>query len=245
VVPTNADNQNISWSVSAPSVVQMNETAPGKVHLTGLQAGSAVLSATSQDGGITREIGVNVFGSLAVSAEPRFTVNTAGNDLKWTLNIQNAIDTLGYSIRVTSGGQTVYTASAYDAETGVVVPGAAIGMYTLEVTVTDGDGETAQAESTVEVSDRVLYSENGFVWSYVIVNAQGSLGASVKLESCPDGTTAITVPAVMNQAPVVRIDTEAFLNQSALTQVTIPATVTEIGARAFKGCASLTSLITE
>ena len=76
----------------------------------------------------------------------------------------------------------------------------------------------------------------------VITQAQGVTGASVKLVSCPASLSSITVPAVMNGAPVVRIDTEAFLDRTQFTTVILPTSVTEIGARAFKGCTALKTL---
>ena len=47
------------------------------------------------------------------------------------------------------------------------------------------------------------------------------------------------MPKTFDGAKVVRIETEAFLNMSSLKTVKIPDTVTEIGARAFKGCTAL------
>jgi hypothetical protein len=124
-----------------------------------------------------------------------------------------------------------------------VLKASEVGAYAISVTLTDGEGETASAQSSVTVSDAFTFTANNIVWEYVILDAQGDKGAAVRLVSCPAGTTTIKVPETMDGAKVVRIDTEAFLNQSQLIKVSIPASVTEIGARAFKGCTALTELV--
>ena len=96
--------------------------------------------------------------------------------------------------------------------------------------------------SSVSVSDYLTYSQGGIDYTYVIKNVQGVYGASVKLAQCPDSTLNIKVPETMNGAPVVRIDSEAFMGNTAIKTVSVPYSVKEIGARAFKGCTSLTGI---
>jgi len=52
----------------------------------------------------------------------------------------------------------------------------------------------------------------------------------------------ITVPAEIDQCPVVKIDELAFYQCSQITAITIPATVTEIGQMAFAGCVQMTTV---
>ncbi len=112
------------------------------------------------------------------------------------------------------------------------------------MSITDVDGQTATATSTVTVSDTITYTDGGNVWEYVVTEVQGQLGASVKLNTLASGATAVTIPKTMNGATVLRIDTEAFMNFTSITSVQTPDTVTEIGARAFKGCTALASMST-
>lgn len=57
-----------------------------------------------------------------------------------------------------------------------------------------------------------------------------------------DGTdTVVVIPAKINGTPVETIGRAAFYG-SSVTSVTIPASVTEIGANAFAGCTNLTSV---
>lgn len=52
----------------------------------------------------------------------------------------------------------------------------------------------------------------------------------------------ITVPAEIDQCPVVKIADAAFYQCSQITAVNIPATVTEIGRMAFAGCVQMTAV---
>ena len=57
-----------------------------------------------------------------------------------------------------------------------------------------------------------------------------------------NGYTALEVPDTLCGRTVVTIDSLAFANQTQLTSVTLPATVTSIGESAFSGCTNLTSI---
>ncbi len=239
VSPSNADDKSITWSAQPGGIVSIQTLNDGSVSLTGLKAGETLIRATSNDSGVIAECTVGVFEQLTVSADALLPVTTTGNDAVWLIDVQNAIGGVTYDIRVVSETGEMLNLSTYNVETGVVLPTPAVGTYTLSVSVTDGEGETAADSAVIEVSDRVSFTSGGVEWSYVITHAQGVTGASVKLVSCPAGLSSITVPAVMNGAPVVRIDTEAFMDRTQFTAVVLPTTVTEIGARAFKGCTSL------
>ena len=56
--------------------------------------------------------------------------------------------------------------------------------------------------------------------------------------------TEITVilPSTINSWPVTKIGEDAFQDNSTITSVTIPASVTEIGSNAFAGCTNLTNV---
>ncbi len=55
----------------------------------------------------------------------------------------------------------------------------------------------------------------------------------------------LTIPAEFLGDPVVEIGDEAFMNDTDLTSVTIPTSVTSIGGFAFKGCTALTTIYYE
>lgn len=81
--------------------------------------------------------------------------------------------------------------------------------------------------------------DNADGYNEVTVNVQGGGGGSGKLPSLVDGSiTSITTNDI---AGVTEIRPYAFFECSSLTSVTIPASVTEIGANAFNNC-GVTSL---
>ena len=241
IYPENADNKNVTWT-SNNGVVTIQQQPDGALILAGEVAGETTITVTSEDGEYTSECKVYVYEALDISAAPNFVNNTLGNDIVWTIEAINLVGEASYNINVTRNGESILSTTAYNSDTGVVIEEAAEGTYVLNVTLNDSDGGEVFATSTVNVSEGFTFTDsNNIVWSYKIVNAQGTMGAAIKLVSMPAGTTQITVPETMDGAPVVRIDTEAFLNQTALVSVSVPETTTEIGARAFMGCTSLTT----
>ena len=63
VIPENADNTNVTWSTSSEAVATVDND--GKV--TGIRAGSASITATTEDGGMTATCVVTVESNLAPS----------------------------------------------------------------------------------------------------------------------------------------------------------------------------------
>ena len=52
----------------------------------------------------------------------------------------------------------------------------------------------------------------------------------------------VVVPSSTNGYPVVSIGDDAFFNQTFITSITIPTSITNIGFSAFNSCAGLTSI---
>lgn len=59
---------------------------------------------------------------------------------------------------------------------------------------------------------------------------------------CDQTVTAADIPAEIEGVPVERIPSQAFINCTELTSLTIPETVTYIGDSAFEGCKKLTAV---
>ena len=59
--------------------------------------------------------------------------------------------------------------------------------------------------------------------------------------TCTD--TEILIPTTYNGLPVVSVEASAFLNNTAITSVVLPDSITSIGEKAFNGCESLTSVM--
>ena len=84
------------------------------------------------------------------------------------------------------------------------------------------------AEDNVTV-DGVIYRETRDGWSVVGYT-----------DALP---TVLNIPSSIEGRPVVAIQQGAFSNCAALTAVTIPDSVTTIGANAFEGCVNLKSAV--
>ncbi|MGN1306138.1 MAG: leucine-rich repeat protein [Faecousia sp.] len=63
-----------------------------------------------------------------------------------------------------------------------------------------------------------------------------------EIYDCDESVTAADIPAEIEGVAVRSISDEAFAECAGLTSVTIPESVTRIGARAFSGCGSLTAI---
>ncbi|MEO1814426.1 MAG: leucine-rich repeat protein [Acetobacterium sp.] len=65
-------------------------------------------------------------------------------------------------------------------------------------------------------------------------------GVSITKYTGSGGT--VTIPATLDEKPVLKIDIRAFASCTSLTTVTIPAGVTSISFQAFSGCSNLTTI---
>ncbi|MBQ6266887.1 MAG: leucine-rich repeat protein [Clostridia bacterium] len=74
-------------------------------------------------------------------------------------------------------------------------------------------------------------------WQY-LVNSRNE----VVLAGYTGSATALTLPAALNGLPVTAVADYAFSENKTLTQVTVPAGVTEIRSGAFRGCTALTQI---
>jgi len=64
----------------------------------------------------------------------------------------------------------------------------------------------------------------------------------VTITDCNTAVTSVTIPDTINGYPVVTIGSSAFLDCTALTNVTLPNKLISIGSSAFSNCKSLTSI---
>ena len=80
-------------------------------------------------------------------------------------------------------------------------------------------------------------TDGTFVYKEITVGETVTGYAVAGLEN--ETVTELVIPATHNGLPVSRIAANAFQNKSAITSATIPATVTEIGESALRGCVGL------
>ena len=55
----------------------------------------------------------------------------------------------------------------------------------------------------------------------------------------------LVIPEYYNDVPITRIESKAFMDNTKLKSVTIPASIYTIGGKAFKGCTNLESVVFE
>ncbi|WP_168735460.1 glycosyl hydrolase 53 family protein [Cohnella fermenti] len=178
VKPSNATNQDVTWTSSNETVATVSESGV----VTAVGEGTAVITATTDDGGYTATANVTV----ASEPETNEPVAATGVELnKMTVSLSpGGTDTLIATVKPsnatnqdvtwTSSNETVATVS----ESGVVT---AVAEGTAVITVTTGDGGyTAEANVTV-ASEPVVQAPNAPTG--LAATAQGT--ASIKLVWSP------------------------------------------------------------
>ena len=84
-------------------------------------------------------------------------------------------------------------------------------------------------------------AENAFDTTAALIYQQTSVN-SCKVLKYTGSASIVSVPTVVACLTVTAIGADAFLNKSSLVSISLPNTITVIGARAFKGCTSLSTM---
>ena len=249
VLPDNAFNKAVTWvsSNEEAATITVDPTDGHKATINALAGGETVITVTSQDGGKTDTLNVLVFDALGAALTPNHAKNTTGNTISWTAEALNAIGEAGFTFTVVKEGQSepVVSITEFGAQNTVSIESAAAGTYTATVTVKDSLNDTAVMSSTIVVADCQQFVSGSNVYTYVVMPgaaADGSDGAAIKFADPSAAPASVVIPAVVDGVPVVVIDDEAFMNATTLASVSVPETVTVIGARAFKGCTALSNM---
>lgn len=145
VLPSDATNKELTWSVSDPTIAVITETGL----LTGIKNGTVKVIATAKDGsGIKTDKTYTVSGitvptvfveSIAITA----VTITNGQPVQLTTQIAPANAT-NKTLTWTTSSQAIATISAE----GLLTP-KANGTVTVTATTTDGSGKSAQLEITI------------------------------------------------------------------------------------------------
>ena len=93
------------------------------------------------------------------------------------------------------------------------------------------------------ISDEVTLTVN----SDIVINDvtyRKLMDGTYEVASYSGSASSLTIPAKVENADVTKIGDEAFLNKTSLTSISLPNSITVIGARAFKGCTNLSQMTT-
>lgn len=101
--------------------------------------------------------------------------------------------------------------------------------YTFKIRVTDDLGAILERDYTLKVNE-LFATDDGFIF-----NGEAVVGYS-------GSASAIVIPSVINERPVMRIGLEAFKMNQTITSVIIPEGVTHIGDSAFMECSQLKTI---
>ncbi len=110
---------------------------------------------------------------------------------------------------------------------GAVLCGAAVisGSYSL---LTNADSETTEATETTESTEEEVYTYDSLTYVYLE-------DGTIEISSCTEDVTAVEIPSAIDEIAVTSIGSEAFAACTALADVTIPESITNIDGSAFLG----------
>lgn len=147
VAPRNAANQKVTWSSSNSNIASVSSS--GRV--TAKAKGTAVITVKTEDGNKTASCTVTVKNpTLAAVAAAQVSNNgTAAPQIHASALVSGGTGKYtSYKIKIFLNGALV----AEKSEKSMSYTPKVSGMYTVEVTVTDSDGETASGKMLINVS---------------------------------------------------------------------------------------------
>ena len=210
VAPADATNQKVTWKSDKPEIATVD--ANGKV--TGVKAGEATITVTTEDGGKTATCKVTVSEtSVAVTG---VTLNKTA----LTLNI-GASETLSATVAPADATNKKVTWKSSDAAVATVdtngkVTAVKAGEATITVTTEDG-GKTATCKVTVKPN---LVSEITLAALAIYVGESKAVTATVK----PDDATNKALTWTSSDETVATVDATGKVTGKKIGTATITAT---------------------
>ena len=137
IAPSNATNQNVSWSTSDASVA----TVSGGI-VTGVKEGSATITVTTSDGGYTATCNVTVTESSGAATTESGSIDVEDGFKGWT---KDGVDTYsGGDLKFDTSGDNIYNKSIFSGDVSSY-------MTKLEVTVHGKINGTPTAANSYKV----------------------------------------------------------------------------------------------
>ena len=242
--PSNYSDGTINWTSSDEAVATVNNGV-----ITGVKAGEATITATSVDGP-SKSIKVTVTATAPKNLSVEMTSNSdaaapkveSGKTFKLTSNAQGYGFTYQWASKTSANGAWTDISGATDAsyeETAVE-----LGSKFFKVTITNAEGSASQ-----EYEVKTVVPLEAFTVDSVNYKALDADEPQVKVRYQlvrADEETAVNLPdSVVYKGltyAVKMIGEEAYVNNMTVVSLTNPATIEEIGARAFMFCINLTEI---
>lgn len=186
IEPTNASKKAVYWTSSDASVAAVSNGI-----ITGISEGTAIITATTKDGGFTAECKVNVYANHVTGiklSETSLSLGTnASKTLKATITPSDATDT---SVTWKSSNNAVATVDDNGTVTGV-----ASGTATITATTTDGGYEAVCGVTVYPMITSVVTGENAFnfVGDNTDTNTSLSAGADYATLTHSDSSDGATI----------------------------------------------------
>ena len=240
VAPSNATNKTVTWSSGNTAVATVSTSGL----VTGVAAGTAVITSNTQDGGKTATSSVTVTATTipvtGVSASPATaTVNVGGTQqLTATVAPSNATNK---TVTWTSGNTAVATVS-----TSGLVTGVSAGTATITITTQDG-AKTAASVITVSATTIPVTGV-----SVTPLTAAINVGGTQQLTAtvAPSNATNQTISWSSGNTGIATVSTSGLVTGVASGSATITATTQDGGKTAVStvtingSCPKLTGTVT-
>jgi uncharacterized protein YjdB len=218
--PVNASNQTVAWSSSNTSIAKVSSSGL----VTGVSAGQAVITATSQDGGKTARCTVTVSSIVPVTAvslnQTQISMKVgAAYQLKATLSPVNASN---QTVAWSSSNASIAKVSSSGLVTGV-----STGQAVITATSQDG-GKTAAC--TVTVSNTIPVT----AVSLNLTQVKMRVGYTVQLKATitPSNASNQTVSWTSSRTAVAKVDSNGLVTAMGPGQAVITAATRDGGKTA-------------
>ena len=251
ILPYNASNKNVVWSSSDDSVATVSSNGT----VSGVSAGNADITVTTEDGGFTAQCSTSVksykvitYTATAKLPETSSTTydtggihtnafsRTSGQKLTMVSHtFEDGVGTITFNGDIANIGYAAF-ARCYDL-TSIDIPDSVTTIGQSVFVFCSGLTSINIPSGVTSINNAAFHSCSSLT-SIVIPNSVTSIGEST-FHTC-SGLTSINIPS-----GVTSIGLLAFANCSSLTSIDIPRRVTSIGRQAFQGCSSLTSITVE
>ena len=221
-------NQAINWKSSNNVIAKITKTDSDTITITGVQAGKAIITATTEDGNYTATCEINVvYPVTGITLVEETETVTVGSKTLLT-SVLEPINATNQNIRWTSSNQTIATVNEYG-----VVEGIKEGNVTITATTEDGEHQ-ATCEVIVENKQEET-PESDFTYT--------STENKITITGYNGNDTKIIIPEEIEGQVVEIIGSGTKISGlDNVTSIQLPETVKTIGSSAFSGYTNLVNV---